>query len=370
MTMRTSRKIYVSGAVLALFAIVGLVAVLRGARAPTATDAPARAVPIATGSGLATAVVAEREVEDTWIAEGVVEAVRQASVAAQIAGRIVALNVEAGEGVRRGQVIVRIDEREVAQAVASNAAQIERVEADLGIARSNLDRTRRLVEQKFMSQAALDKAQADFDAARAQLGVARAGSGQAVTARSYATITAPFDGVIAERHVAAGDMAQAGRPLVTLFDPRELRVIVNVPQARIVAVRAAATGYVEFPSLAATIRAKALQVLPSADSRTHTQTVRLDLAAAPAGVTPGMFARAHFPIGRARKLVIPARAIVRRSEVTGVYVVVDGAVQFRQIRLGTPAGSDGFEVLAGVQPGERVALDPPRALVALRAGRL
>lgn len=316
---------------------------------------------------LATVVAQTKEVDETWVAEGAVEAVRQANVAAQIAGRIVELKVEAGETVRRGQLIARIDEREAAQVVASNEAQIARAEADLGNARANLDRTRRLVEQKFMSPAALDRAQAEFDAARAQLGVARAGSGAAQTTRSYATITAPFDGVVAERLVAAGDMAQPGRPLLTLYDPREVRVVANVPQAKIPLIRAAGGAVAEFPSLGQTVAARALTVLPAADARTHTQPVRLDLASAPAGVVPGMFARAQFPIGRSTKLVIPASAVVRRSEVTGAYVVAaDGRIELRQIRLGAAAGADGVEVLAGIQPGERVATEPPQAIAALR----
>lgn len=86
------------------------------------------------------------------------------------------------------------------------------------------------------------------------------------------------------------------------------------------------------------------------------------------GAYPGMYARVQFSLGSARKLVIPASAVVRRTEVTGAYVVSDsGEIQFRQLRLGEAAGEAGVEVLAGLRPGEKVALDPVKAAIAMKS---
>jgi multidrug efflux pump subunit AcrA (membrane-fusion protein) len=79
------------------------------------------------------------------------------------------------------------------------------------------------------------------------------------------------------------------------------------------------------------------------------------------GVYPGVYARAHFVTGRAPRLLVPRQAILRRSEVTAVYVVGERGVQLRQVRLGTAGDERALEVLAGVKPGERVALDPVKA---------
>ena len=140
-------------------------------------------------------------------------------VAARAEGRIVDLPVEAGERVTKGQLIARIDERAAAQSVAEGRAQVARAEADLANARANFDRTQRLVAEKFVSAATLDKARADFDAAKAQLAAAQAGADRAVTSRDYTVVTAPFSGVVAVRHVQVGEMAQPGKPLVTVYDP-------------------------------------------------------------------------------------------------------------------------------------------------------
>ncbi len=318
---------------------------------------------------LRTAPVQYREVEQTYAAEGVVEAVKQSTVAAQIAGRVVAVNFDVGDRVRKGQVIVRIDPAEVNQTYAASQAQIAQAEATLRNAKAQYERTQRLVEQKFMSAAAMDKAQADYQAAKAQLAVTEAGGGQAAATRSYATVTAPFGGVVSARHVELGEMAVPGKPLMTGFDPGELRVTASMPQLQLDAVRKLASASVEFPALKKRIQASRISVLPAADAQTHTTQVRLDLPPGIEGLYPGMFARAYFAVGRVKKLVIPAPAVALRSEVAGAYVVGEnGEIRFRQLRLGEAAGGEEVEVLAGVAQGERVALDPVAALAALKRG--
>lgn len=324
----------------------------------------------ADAAGLRTATVQYREVEQVYAAEGVVEAVKQSTVAAQISGRVVALHVDIGDRVNQGQVILRIDPTEVNQAYAASQAQLAQAEAVLRNAKAQFERTQRLVEQKFMSAAALDNVRADYQAAKAQLAVAEAGGGQAAATRGYANVTAPYSGVVSARHVELGEMAVPGKPLMTGFDPRELRVSASLPQAQLDAVRKRASASVEFPSLAKRIAAAKMTILPVAETQTHTTQVRLALPAGVEGLYPGMFARVHFVVGRAKKLLIPAAAVAQRSEVAGVYVVDDnGAIRFRQLRLGEAGGNEDVEVLAGVAPGEKVALDPVAALAALKRGR-
>lgn len=327
----------------------------------------AAAVAPAAAQNLATAAVEIREVGRTYAADGVIEAVRAATLAAQVAGRVVELRVNAGDAVTKGQVLARIDEREAAQGVAAGRAQTARAEADLGNARASLERTQKLVAQNFISKAALDKAQADYDAARAQLAAARASTSQAVTVQGHTLITAPYAGVVAERLTELGEMAQPGKPLFSMYDPKDLRAVAYVPQAKIAEIRGGATASVEIPALAQRVPAARIVILPSADPRTHTTQVRIELPDGLKGVYPGQFARVHFTAGKASKLVIPASAVVHRSEVAGAYVVdTQGVIRFRQLRLGEPAGDDGIELLAGIAPGEKVALDPVAALAALK----
>jgi len=332
------------------------------ALAACGAEEPGRVAPVATGAGLKTAQVELRETELTYSAEAVLEAVRQSTVAAQIAGRIVDIRFDVGDYVKKGEVIVRIDERAVAQALAATEAQVAEAQAALANARTNYERSKQLLAQRFISQSAVDKAEADYKAAQARVTALLAGAGQAATERSFATVVAPYSGVVAARHVELGEMAAPGKPLMTGFDPSTLRAVANVPQTELDAIRRLSKARVEVPSIGKWVDVKSVTIVPSADPRTHTTPVRLDLAGVVRGVYPGVYARAHFVTGQALKLVVPRSAVVRRSEVTAVYVVDEhGAVHLRQIRLGTAANEQFLEVLAGLKAGEKVALDPVKA---------
>ena len=166
--------------------------------------------------------------------------------------------------------------------------------------------------------------------------------------------------MVAARHVELGEMATPGKPLMTGFDPGTLRVSATVPQAQVAAIQAGAKARIELPSVARWIQAASLTIVPAADPRTHTSQVRIGLPAEVRGVYPGVYAKAHFVTGRKSALLVPRAAVLRRSELTAVYVVSD-SVQLRQVRLGEAADESSIEVLAGLKPGERVALDPVKA---------
>jgi RND family efflux transporter MFP subunit len=326
-----------------------------------------------TGAGaaqpLAVTKVEYRDVDITYTTEAVVEAVRQSTISAQVMGRVVDLRVDVGDSVKAGQVVARIDEREAAQVLASSEAQVAQARANLQNARLNLDRARRLLESRFVSQAAVDQAEAAYKAAEAQLQAAEAGAGQAAVTKGYTTVVSPIGGVVSARHVAVGEMASPGKPLLTAFAPGDMRVIAEVPQSMVPQIRTLARATVEVPSVNKWFKVKEMTIIPAADPHTHSTRVRLDLENTERDIYPGVYARAHFAIGRARKLVIPADAVLRRSEVTGVYVIdAQGAARFRQVRLGEPAGAGLVEVLAGVAPGESVAVEPIKAGMARPAG--
>lgn len=338
-----------------------LLAALAAAGLAACGEAPAPR-PAAKGEGLRTAAVELREVELTTSAEAVMEAVRQSTVSAQIAGRIVELRFDVGDYVKKGEVIARIDERSAARALEASEAQVQEAQAALANARSQYERSKQLLAQKFISQAALDQAEATYKAAQARVGALVAGAGQAATERSYATVLAPYSGVVMARHVELGEMASPGRPLMTGFDPSTLRVVATVPQTEVAAIQALGKARIEVPSLGRWVDVKAMTIVPAADPRTHTTRIRLELPADVRGVYPGVYARAHFVIGKAPRLLAPRAAVLKRSEVTAVYVVDgQGRAHLRQIRLGSAGDETSVEVLAGLKQGERVALEPIKA---------
>jgi RND family efflux transporter MFP subunit len=306
---------------------------------------------------LPTIVVEPHPVELTLPAEALVEAVNQATLAAQVSGRVVEVRVDAGQAVRKGDLLMKIDAREANEAAAAAAAIY-------GNARAHYQRTLGLRQQGFVSQAALDKAKADFDAAHAA-------RGQTAVSVEHATVYAPISGIVAARLTELGEMAVPGRPLLTIHDPKGLRVTASIPQYRLPQMRAVEKARVEFPELGKWVEGSSITVLPTADAATHVSPVRVSLPAAGADladVVPGMHARVHFVIGRATKLAVPQAAVVRRGAVAAVYVQnADGGLSLRQLRLGESVGVGEIEVLAGLHPGERVVLDPVKAAITLKS---
>lgn len=312
-------------------------------------------------ASVATYAVVYRDVPDVISAEGVVEAVRQSTLAAQIAGKIVELRVKVGDSVKSGQVLARIDPRAAEQVVSASRSQVAEAQAGLTNALRSYERSKQLFAQKFISKAALDQAELDYKAAQARVATLQASAGQASTARTFTTITAPYAGVVAATPIEVGDLATPGRALVTVFDPTNMRVIATLSQSRLREIKLNMPAQVDVPALKHSVTAKQITLVPLADSRTHTARLRLELGDT-TGLLPGQFARAYFVTGVARKLVIPQQAVLRRSEVTAVYVLNASAQpQLRQIRAGD-ASVDGYvEVLAGLREGERVALEPIKA---------
>lgn len=299
--------------------------------------------------------------------DAVVEAVRSSAVAAPVAGAIVALEVQAGDRVRAGQTLVRVDARAAEQTATASEAQLRSAQAQLEVARKDLERQQQLFDRQYISQAALDRAESQFKAAQAQAAAQMAQAGAARTQSGLHVLRAPFAGVVAEVPVALGDMALPGKPLLVLYEPGALRVVAALPQSLLGAPTAGLK--VEFPGLPEDSRwvvpsASQLQWLPTVDPATHTVQLRIALPAGQPGLAPGLFARVWLPVpsaGGAERLFVPASSVVRRAEMTGLYIVdSEGRARLRQVRLGRAQG-DQVEVLAGVAAGERVALDPQAA---------
>ena len=300
--------------------------------------------------------------------DGVVEAVRQTVVSAQVAGAIVALNVKAGDPVKAGQVLLRIDARAASDGATASAAQVEAARASMNVAAKDFERQTQLFQKQYISQSALDRAQAQLQATQAQVRALQAQSGVASTQSGFFVVTAPYAGIVSEVPVALGDMAMPGRPLFTLYDPAALRVTASLPQSALAGLGANPEVRYEIPGMAAVSglsQPTSVQLLPTVDAATHTAQLRLGLPAGMKGLAPGMFARLWLPgaaaTGAVPKLFIPASAVLHRAEMTGVYMLdSQGHALLRQVRLGQPQGSE-VEILSGVQAGEQVAVDPQAA---------
>lgn len=322
-------------------------------------------------------------------ADGVVEAVRDTTVSTQVAGAVVQLLVRVGDRVQAGQELLRLDAQPARQSAAASAAQADAARTQAQLADSELARQKQLFARQYISQAGLERAQAQAQAAHAQVRALQAQASAAAAQTSLHIVRAPYSGIVSDLPVALGDMATPGRPLLRLYDPAALRITVSVPQTLQLAdapAASTASAQWEIPSLTgarASISLADIQRLPTIDPSTHTAQWRLPLPADLSGAAPGMFARLWLPLASPAaaahaaqpgsgptpppSLFVPASAVLRRGELTAVYVLDEQQrPRLRQVRLGqAPASAtDGqapIPVLSGLRAGERVALDPQAA---------
>ncbi len=303
--------------------------------------------------------VGAQRVSTGYEIDGVVEAVRQATVSAQATGRVATLQVKVGDKVRAGQVLATIDDRDTQTGVARGQAQVAQADAELVNAQANVQRTRDLRQQGFVSQAALDVAESQFKAAQAARAGAGAGAQQARLAQSFTQVTAPFDGYVLETLAQAGDLAVPGKPVATVYAPQPLRVVVHVPASMAQTARTAKS--IELQAGDAWVQPAAQQGVTAADPVSQTLTWKMDVpTSAAAQMMPGQQTRVRFVGGSAQRMLVPLAAVLRRGELTGVYVANDKGFVLKAVRAGAQHG-DTVEVLAGLKAGDAVAVNAIQA---------
>ena len=291
--------------------------------------------------------------------DGTVEAVHQTTVSAQTSGRVTEIRFDVNDAVSAGTVIMRIRSSEQVAGLTQAQAALKEATAREAEAQTRYQRIYDMYQRKVVAKATLDEASAARDAAVARLLGAQAGLEAAREGVAYTEIRAPYSGVVTQKLVQVGEAVAPGTPLMTGASLDALRVVVEVPQSVIEQVRRVRKAAVYVGDRR--IESAGLTVFPSAQPESNTFRARIDLPKDVQGLAPGMFVKVGLVTGEDRRLLVPRSAIVERSEMRAVYVVMpDGRVALRQVRLGHARG-ERIEVLAGLAEGETIALDPAAA---------
>ena len=322
-------------------------------------------------------------VPEELIVEGVVEAIMQATVTSKTAGTIVELNFDVNDFVEEGKVLVRFSgERNVA-GLKQAEASVEQAKAVLRAAEANRRKARRDFErfnrvfqelEGAVSPAQIDELKATLDAAKADanraiagLEAAYAGVASAKEGTEDLIIRAPYSGYVVKRYVELGETAVVGQALFSGISLERLRIFATIPAHYVETVRREDLARAFVPGAdGKSVESGEIKIFPQAEAGTYEFGVRVELPDNSEGFRPGMLVKLAFFLGQARRLLVPAAAVVQRSEVTGVYVTDGDRVMFRQILTGNTYGAGMVEVLSGLSEGEGVALDPVRAGQVLR----
>lgn len=322
---------------------------------------------------LAVSAVEQRELPHVFVTDALIEAVHQATLTAETTGRIKQILFDVDDLVTQGDVLLRFTDKEQQAGLARAEAGEKEAAARLAQAQAEHTRIESVFAKKLVAKSAVDKSSADLKAAQQRLKAAQADLIKAREQLEYTVVRAPYAGIVVKRHVNVGEQVRPGTPLMTGFSLAKLRATSSVPQSIVAAVRKHREVSIAVDP-AQPVVSKDITVYPYADAASHNFSVRAELSSVPAGWYPGMFAKAGFVIGKSPRLLVPGSAVVHRGEVTAVYVVDgQGRVGFRAVRIGqrfaNPDKSENIEILAGLQAGEQVALDPVKAGVLLKTQR-
>lgn len=270
---------------------------------------------------------------------GTVRSKLRASIEAKISGRIETMLAAPGLLVKQGDLLAQLDTREIQSRVDQTKAVLKNADADM-------KRLKSLVAQSAVSQA-------EYDAAEARFRVAQATAAESETLLGYATIHAPFTGVITRKLADVGDLASPGRTLFDMEDPNALRLEADVPESLIDRIQPGARLKVIASSGEGTDGVVS-EIAPAADPATRTFLVKLDLANQ--GLRAGQFARVAIPLERRMTLRVPASAVVQRGQMELVFVAADGAARLRIVKTGKRF-ADELEIVSGLAADDRIIVE-------------
>jgi len=278
-----------------------------------------------------------------WVA-GTLLAAQRAVVSTRLAARVRAVRADEGAHVRRGELLIRLDDDEV-------VAQLRGTETALSTAKIHERRIATLVSKGAATQSQLDAAQADRALAEAQSAAAR-------SAVAYTEIRAPFDSIVQSKRVQPGDFVTPGQPLLELVGGG-LEIAVSVSEEEVRGIRNG--DRLQFEAADHRGEAEVIAIAPGGDVASHRGMLRASLRE-PASLRPGSFARLRLPGGAnaQRGVQVPRSALVQRGDLTGVFIVQGGRAELRWLSLGAAEG-DVIQVRAGVHAGELV-VNPPGEL--------
>lgn len=287
---------------------------------------------------------------------GTLSAIRETMISPRIMATIGEINVGAGDRVERGQVLARLDSRDLAAREQQAKEAVNSARAKLSEAEKEYNRMKSLVDKSIIPRSQFDTAEAAYKTARAEVQRTEQAVGEAQAGSSYAVIEAPFGGRIVDKYAEPGDTATPGTPILKLYDPTRMRLEAYVRESLAGRLRPGTDLAVMIDALTTTVQGRVEEIVPQAEPGSRSMLVKVSLPER-GDIYPGMFGRLLIPTGREKRIYAPEKAILRVGQLT--YVWVDrGKNQFerRFVTLGESRRDGQREILSGLAPGERVGV--------------
>ncbi len=294
----------------------------------------------------------------TESAVGTVQAVHETTIASKLLSRVTEANIKAGQAVKKGEVLIRLDDTDLKAKLQQMRSGVAVAEAAYGQAVTDEKRLGTLLKSNAISQQEYDKASTRLKSSSAELKRSQEAVNEAQSILDYATILAPMDAVIIDKKVDAGDTVVPGQALLRLFDPSRMQLVANVREALALKLKPGQNIGVKIDSMDKTCSGTVSEIVPESSSASRTFLVKVT-GPCPAGIYSGMFGRILIPLGEEDVLLIPAKAVRRTGQLENVTMggrLEEGKIlkfERRSIRTGRVFGDD-VEVLSGLKEGEQI----------------
>jgi membrane fusion protein, multidrug efflux system len=330
-------------------------------------------VPATTDAGQARASMIEGQTASVQMirlplsesAVGTIRAVHETSIGSKLLARVMEVNLKAGQKVKAGDVLLRLDDTDLRAKLQQAKAAVASTEAVRGQAAADAKRSAALIESHAISRQEYEQAVTALHSAEANLQRAQESVNEVQATLDYATVRAPSDGTVIDKKVDAGDMVIPGQMLVTLFDPKRMQLVASVRESLTRQLQVGQSIGVRIDGLNKQCSGTVSEIVPEAQSSSRAFQVKVT-GPCPAGIYSGMFGRILIPLQDEQILVIPRQAVRKVGQLELVSVVERGAAVQRAIRTGRSLGDvkddsgqalyDQIEVLSGLRQGEQVVL--------------
>jgi RND family efflux transporter MFP subunit len=294
---------------------------------------------------------------------GVVQPARQSFISGRVMGPVVAIHVQAGDAVDRGELLLEIEPDSIDGQVAQARGALAQAQAALALAEKNFRRFEKLNAEKAASDLELDMARMQYEQAAGAVGQAEGAVQAASSVAKESGVRAPFDARVVDTLVEVGDLAAPGRPLVRLESLSGRQLWLTVREADIHRLETGGTIEVGFDSMSPDARFPGTvdEIVPAADPATHTFTVKVGVEGVK--VASGSSGRGYIAGDAGERLVVPSSAVHRRG---GLELVVirgsDGLSRTRAVTTGAELAGGRIEVLSGLAEGDEALIDAPGPL--------
>ena len=282
-----------------------------------------------------------------------IQAKQATIISSRILARIDNIQVRAGDKVNKGDLLIELEQGDLASQVLQEEQAINALQARYVETKQNLERAQELFNKQLISAFELDKNYADHQSILAELTAAKQGLSQAKTSLSYATLVAPISGTIVDRFAEPGDTAQAGAKLLSIYNPLSLRVEAQVREELALTLTLGQSIDIELPSINKTFAGEIEEIVPAANTGSRSFLIKARITYQQS-LLPGMYARMLIPSGEQSQLIIPINKVAQVGQLDFVWLDVNGEIQRRFVRLGKPQADGMITIISGLNIGDKV----------------